>query len=247
MTNLPAEQVHEPADMNKKVDQVVTDLNNICVLLANHQGELTSFLCDLGVHFESMKDLHLSSCHVSQTLLNFMLANENRRSASNVAGAEGALSKTDYDLLLKLYSIKCDLVQQGLTIDARHLEMPADYIQARRVSLQPSVHAAAGPLAKTNIKMPSEDYHDEGEDARAPLGQDPTRLTVESTLHRNAPLKHQYKHSAQDSLELEGSVKTIPGRPSNPDGRAQEYAGADLNANLGLLGEPDGQRTATGQ
>ena len=92
--------------MTRQVDQLITDLNNICVLLASHQGELTSLLCDLGVHFESMKDLHMSSCQVSQTILNFVLAGQNRQSSTTTAGAEGALSKTEYDLLMKLYRIK---------------------------------------------------------------------------------------------------------------------------------------------
>lgn len=52
-------------DVTRRVDQLITDLNNISVLAACYQNEITNLLGDFGSHFQMIRDLQISNCQLS--------------------------------------------------------------------------------------------------------------------------------------------------------------------------------------
>ena len=44
-------------EVTKRVDQLITDLNNISVLAASYQNEITNLLSDFGNHFQMIRDV----------------------------------------------------------------------------------------------------------------------------------------------------------------------------------------------
>ena len=96
-------------DVTRRVDQLITDLNNISVLAASYQNEITNLLCDFGSHFQVIRDLQISNCQLSQALLNYVLAGESRQSLGSVRGVEATLSKVEYDVLMKLYRLRQEM------------------------------------------------------------------------------------------------------------------------------------------
>lgn len=49
-------------DLTKRVDQLITDLNNIGVLSATYQNEINKLLTDFGQHFQVVRDMQIQTC-----------------------------------------------------------------------------------------------------------------------------------------------------------------------------------------
>ena len=131
----------------------------------------------------------MTTSQANQTLLDLMLVHGGKAAANMPRGVGSAQAKIDYDLLMAQYLLKQELRRQGLSIEAQYLQKPAECVQAKRMSIQPTTGATSGSPARLNAKIPHESAGRSSAMSQLAQGHEAARLTVESTQKRHTLMK----------------------------------------------------------